>query len=42
MGDTELDGTAFQHYSTKDFFYRNEELDRALDLMAICDGPRKM
>jgi len=42
MGDTELDGTVFQHYSTKDFFYRSEELDRALDLMAICDGPRKM
>jgi hypothetical protein len=29
-----------ERYSTADFFYDGKELDRALDLMSVCDGPK--
>ncbi len=31
-----LDSALLTRYSTDDFFYRDDDLDRALDLMAIC------
>ncbi len=39
MIETGLKSIAAQHYSTSDFFYRSDNLDRALDLMAVCDRP---
>ncbi len=32
----QLDSSILDRYSTKDFFYRTDNLDSALDLMAIC------
>jgi ubiquinone/menaquinone biosynthesis C-methylase UbiE len=32
----QLDPAIIERYSTKDFFYRNDNLDSVLDLMAIC------
>jgi SAM-dependent methyltransferase len=40
---TQLDAATLAKYSTKDFFYRDNDLDSVLDLMAICttkDQPR--
>jgi hypothetical protein len=31
-----LDESAIRQYSTSDFFYRSDELDDALDFMAVC------
>ena len=36
----DLDGSVLDSYSTADFFYRSENLDTALDLMAHCKIPR--
>jgi hypothetical protein len=32
----ELDPAIIKKYSTDDFFYKSDNLDEALDLMAIC------
>jgi ubiquinone/menaquinone biosynthesis C-methylase UbiE len=36
--DIELDSAFIDRYSVEDFFYRTEEMDGALDLLAICNS----
>ena len=36
VSTSELDSGIIKKYSTRDFFYRSDNLDEALDLMAIC------